>query len=120
MRLLMLRLISREKADNCVRGSDFGRIIQMGIDITRSRNIAVPEPFLDVLQRNALSIQHACAAVPQVMEADWAHPMIFQKGRKCLREIVRLDQFSHFIDIDVVEIILTVAVSADLSIDALL
>jgi hypothetical protein len=54
------------------------------------------------------------------MEADWAHPMIFQKGRKCLREIVRLDQFSHFIDIDVVEIILTVAVSADLSIDALL
>ena len=39
-------------------------VIQMGVDIGGRSNITVSKPFLDVLQRNAVCIKQAGAAVP--------------------------------------------------------
>ena len=39
-------------------------VIQMGVDVGGRSNIAVSEPFLDVLQRNAICVEQAGAAMP--------------------------------------------------------
>ena len=39
-------------------------IIQMGVDVGGRSNIAVSKPFLDVLQRNAICVEQAGAAMP--------------------------------------------------------
>ena len=42
----------------------------MRIDIACGRNIAGPEPFLNVLQRHAVCVQQRRAAVPEIMKTD--------------------------------------------------
>ena len=46
-----------------MRRSEFGRIVEMGINIGCSAEIAMPQPFLDLLQRHAVSQQQAGAAM---------------------------------------------------------
>ena len=45
-------------------------VIQTGVDVGGRSNIAVSEPFLDVLQRNAICVEQAGAAMPKIMEAN--------------------------------------------------
>ena len=93
--------------------SDFGGIIQVGIDVAGGGNIAVTQPFLDVFKSNAVGIEQAGAAVPKVMETDAPQPAPFQKVRESLCEIVRLDKFAHLVHIHIVQIVLAIAVPAD-------
>ena len=48
---------------HCLRRSEFGRIVEMGINIGCRAEIRVTDPFLDLLQRHTVSQQQAGAAV---------------------------------------------------------
>ena len=39
-------------------------VVQMRVDVGRGAEVAVPEPFLNLLHGNAFRQQQACAAVP--------------------------------------------------------
>ena len=54
-------------------------VIQMGVDVGGRSNIAVSKPFLDVLQRNAICIEQAGAAMPKVVETNLFHVVLFEK-----------------------------------------
>ena len=77
----------------------------MGINIGRGGYIAVPEPFLNVLQRHAVCVQQRRAAVPKIVKTDLTQSMLLQKLREYLRQIVRLHQFAHLVDIDILQIV---------------
>ena len=49
-----------QQAQNRVRGFHFWRIIQMGVYIGRGGDIAVSEPFLNVLHRNLICEHQRC------------------------------------------------------------
>ena len=72
-----------------------GLRIQMRVDIRRGRNIAVAQPLLNLLHRYALFQQQAGAGVAQIMEADPAQTIFFQKLRKARCHGIRLNQISH-------------------------
>ena len=94
-------------------------VIQMGVDVGGRSNIAVSEPFLDVLQRNAICVEQAGAAMPKIVEANLFHIVLFEKQIEMLGDEVGLDKSAHGIYINVVQIILAVAVSANLLVDSL-
>ena len=89
-----------------------GVVVQMGVDVAGGADVAVTQPFLDVLEGYPISIKERCAGVPEVVEPDSPHPVFFQKLRECLREIPRLDPLAQYVDIDIVLIVFAVAVSA--------
>ena len=81
----------------------------MGVYIGRGGNIAVSQPFLDILQRHAVGVQHAGTGVPQVVEADMPEALAIQKRLKLSRQRIGRDQFSELIDVDIRLIFLVVA-----------
>ena len=74
---------------------NFVAVIQMGVDVGGRSNIAVSEPFLDVLQRNAICVEQAGAAMPKIVEANLFHIVLFEKQIKVLGDKVRLDKSAH-------------------------
>ena len=58
--------------------------------------------------------------MPEVVKPDAPHSVLFQKLRKRLREIPRLDPLADRVDIDIVEKIFAVAVSAQVHVFLLL
>ena len=61
----------------------------------------MPEPFLDILQRHAVDVQHAGAGVPKVVEADMPEALALQKRLKLSRQRIGRDQFPELIDVDI-------------------
>ena len=47
-----------------VCGRKLGLIVQMAVDVRRGADVAVTQPFLDLLHGNAFRQQQACATVP--------------------------------------------------------
>ena len=94
-------------------------VIQMGVDIGGRSNITVSKPFLDVLQRNAVCIKQAGAAVTKIVKTNLFQSLLFEKQVKMLCDEIGFDQSAHCIYIDVVQIIRAVAITTDLLIECL-
>ena len=78
------------------------------------------KPLLDVFQRNSVCIQQASAAMPKIMKANFLQTIFLKEQIKMLRNKIGLDQFTHGIDIDIVQIIFTVAVTTHRTVNTLL
>ena len=70
-----------------MRRSEFGRIVEMGINIGCSAEISMPQPFLDMLQRHAVSPQQAGAAVPLRYNNDKRKKPLFSRGLSVCRHL---------------------------------
>lgn len=55
---------------HCGGAELLGLGVQVGVDVRRGGNIAVAQPFLDLLHRHPLLEQQAGAAVPKLVEAE--------------------------------------------------
>ena len=51
--------------------------------------------------------------MPQIMEADFLHPVSFKNQRKMLSQKARRDQLTHLVDVDVVQVALVIAFAAE-------
>ena len=85
----------REIVKDLVGGVDLGVVVQMGVDVAGCSDVAVTEPFLNVLEGYAVGVQKCSAGMTKVVETYVPHPMLFQKYRKRLRKICRFDPFAH-------------------------
>ena len=89
----------------------------MGLNVGSCPNIAVPQPFLDFLQADAICVKQAGAAVTKVLETDFFQAVIFQRDFKMLGDKIGLHKLAHRIDIDVIKVLLAIGCSAHLLID---
>ena len=60
----ILRGGEAQTAQHGVRRAAFALRIQMRVDVRRGAEIAVPQPLLNLLERDAVRQQERCAAVP--------------------------------------------------------
>ena len=51
--------------------------------------------------------------MPQIMEADFLHPVSFKNQRKMLSQKARRDQLTHLVDVDVVQVALIIAFATE-------
>ena len=91
----------------------------MGVDIGGRSNITVSKPFLDVLQRNAVCIKQAGAAMTKIVKTNLFQSLLLEKQVKMLCDKIGFDKSAHRIYIDVVQIIRAVAITTDLLIECL-
>ena len=59
------------------------------------------KPLLNILQGNAVGIKQAGTGMPQIMEADFLHPVALQNQREMLGQEARRDEPAHLVDIDI-------------------
>ena len=102
------------------RGRYVGIVIQVRINVGRGADVAVTKPLLDFFHRHTVCVKHAGVGMPEIVKTDRPQAVLFQKSRKRLRQIAGLDRLAHIVHVNVIEVILTIAVSADLSIQLLL
>lgn len=57
---------------------NLGAVIQVGVDVAGGADVTVTRPLQNVLQGNAVGIEQAGTGMPQVMEADFLHPVALQ------------------------------------------
>ena len=112
--------VLRENADDGIGRGYLAGKIQMGINIAGGADIAVPQPLLNFLQAHAIGVKQACAAMAQVVEADALHVVRREELREMLAQKVGADAPAHRVHIDIVEIIRTVILAADLPVQRLL
>jgi len=84
----------------------------MRIDIGCGGKVAVTEPFLDLLHGDAVGQQQTGTAVTKIVIANFPQTVLLQKLCKGFGEIMRGEQFSHFIHTDVPQIVLVIAFAA--------
>ena len=72
-------------------GAELFRLgIQVGVNVGRGGDIAVAQPFLDLLHGHPLFQQQAGAGVPQIVEADLPQAMCFEELSKALGNCICL------------------------------
>ena len=64
---------------------DLGLVIQVAVNIRRRADVAVPKPFLNLLQRHAVGQQQAGAAVPLRYNNDKQKKPLFSRGLSVCR-----------------------------------
>ncbi len=77
----------REETHDRLRGRHLEAEIEVGVNVAHRGNVAVPEPLLNILQRNSVRIKKARAGMTQIVEADTPHTVLFEKVRERLRQI---------------------------------
>lgn len=65
----------------------------------------MPEPFLNLLHRNAVGEKQRGAAMSQIVIAHSAQSVFLQKLRESAGNIIRLDDISDFIDTHIARVI---------------
>ena len=80
----------------------------MGVNIAGGSDVTVTQPLLNVLERHTVGVEKGRAGVPEIVEPDATHPVLFQKFRKGLREIPRFDPLADCVDVDIVQISVSV------------
>ena len=73
-----------EAGGHRLRRRELGTVIQMRIDVGGGGEIAVTQPFLNLLHGNVIEQKQAGAGVAEVMEANGAHPVGFEEFWECL------------------------------------
>lgn len=94
--------------------------VQMCIDICCGAEVAVAEPFLNLLHHHAMLQQQRGAAVAQIMETNVPQRIDLQNTAEAVGEIGRLDAFTQLIDADISVVFLVPGTAADLPILILL
>ena len=78
-------MISFRQADSfhhrLCRGQ-LGSVVQVGVDIGRGREITVPQPFLNLLERNTVGQKQRRAGVTEIMEAHPGKTVLLNKSGK--------------------------------------
>ena len=62
----------------------------MRVDVAGGADVAVTQPFLNVLQGHAVGVEQAGAGVAQIVEADAPQAVLLQEGREGLGQIAGL------------------------------
>ena len=96
-----------------LRRGELGVVIQVRVDIRRRAEIAVPQPFLNLLHRDAVGQQEAGAGVPKIMQTDDAQVVLFENPLEAVRQRVRLQPFPDLVHADVVQIVRAVGAPAE-------
>jgi hypothetical protein len=100
-----------ERLGDLIGGRHVRPVIEMGVDPLGGRDLAVPEPLLDVLHRHALVAQQDRARVSEVVEADLPQPLFLQELRKIPADVVRVHQGPVLVHVDVIVVRVMVAVA---------
>ena len=79
IRVLFLLFFLLKEPHDGVCGINLRGIIQMRIDISCGADVAVPEPFLDVFQRDSIRVKQTGATVTQIVETNSSHPMFLKE-----------------------------------------
>ena len=85
---------------------------QMGVNVGCGAEVAVPQPFLDLLQRHPVGQQQAGAGMPEIVEADDPQPAVFQQQIEVVRQKMRRQPPTDLVDADVAVILEVIAVAA--------
>ena len=88
-------------------------VIQVRVDIRRRAEIAVPQPLLNLLHRDAVGQQKTGAGVPKIMQTDDAQVVLFKNPLEAVRQRVRLQPFPDLVHADVVQIVRAVGAPAE-------
>ena len=91
----------------------------MGINIGGRAEIRVAEPFLDLLQRHAVSQQQAGAAMAKIMKPHLRHPVFCYVLRKVLRQIVQAHALSQSVHKDITVVLVVIAIAANFLVEFL-
>ena len=102
----------KQREDRICR-RNLGAVVQVGVDIAGGGDVAVAKPLLNVFQGNAVGIEQAGTGMPQIVEADFLHPIALQNQREMLGQEARRDELSHLVDVDVVQVALVIALAAE-------
>ena len=92
----------------------------MRVNIGWGREIAVTEPFLNLLHRHTIRKHQTGTGVSEIMETDVTETVGFQKLRELLSDIVRFDEIADLIDADIAKVFFVVRPSAEPSVVVLL
>ena len=92
----------------------------MGVDIARGGNVAVSEPLQNILERHTVGIMQSREGMAQIVEADAAHTVAFEKLREPLRQISGLDPLAQIVEVDIIPVIVAITLAAELSVLLLL
>ena len=65
-------------------------VIQVRVDVRRRAEIAVSQPFLNLLHRDTVGQQEAGAGVPKIMQTDDAQVVLLENPLEAVRQRVRL------------------------------
>ena len=68
-----------------LRRGEFRSVVQMGVDVRRGGKVAVPKPFLNLLERNAVGQQERSAGVPLRYNKDKREKPVFSRGLSVCR-----------------------------------
>lgn len=96
-----------------VCGRKLGLIIQVAVDVCRGADIAVAQPFLDLLHEHVVGKQQRGAAVPEIVEADMPQTFQFQQLAEIAAEIPGIKNVPHYIHEHIAVVFPVVAVAAD-------
>lgn len=88
----------------------------MRINIRGGREIAVSQPLLNHLHRDAVCQKQTGARVAQIVKADAPQMIILQDNLERIGEIIRLEQIAHCVYADVVCVFFVVAPTAQLAV----
>ena len=58
-------------------GRNLIAVIQMGVDVRGRSDIAVSEPFLDILQSHTVCVEQAGAAMAEIVKTNLFHTVFF-------------------------------------------
>ena len=102
----------KQREDRICR-RNLGAVVQVGVDVAGGADVAVTKPLLNILQGNAVGIEQAGTGMPQIVEADFLHPIALQNQREMLGQEARRDELAHLVDIDIVHVTLVIALAAE-------
>ena len=92
---------------------ELGLIVQMAVDVRRGADVAVTQPFLDLLHGHVVCQQQRGAAMPEIVEADMPQAVHFQQLAEIAAEIPGIENVPHRVHKHVAVIFPVVAVAAD-------
>lgn len=88
----------------------------MCVNICSGREIAVTEPFLNLLHRHTVCKHQAGTGVPEIMETDVTEAIGLQKLRELLCYIMGLDEITDLVDADITKVFPVVRPSTESSV----
>lgn len=62
----------------------------------------MPDPLLNIPEPNAVGIKQSRAGMTQIVEADAAHAVAFEKLRERLRQMSGFDPLAQIVDVDII------------------
>ena len=76
---------------------ELGSIIEVGVNIGGGGEVAVTQPFLNLLHGNAVCQKKAGAAMAQIVEADRTQTVFLQQLRELLGNVVGADDVPNLV-----------------------